>query len=67
MDGGSRWATVHRVAKSQTRLKQLSTHMHVCSYSLDMYDEIIWGTMTYLYNLKMIQKKLYVYITLTYK
>ena len=23
----SRWAMVHRVAKSQTRLKQLSTHM----------------------------------------
>ena len=24
MDGGARWATVHGVAKSQTRLKQLS-------------------------------------------
>ena len=27
MDRGAWWATVHRVAKSQTRLKRLSTHM----------------------------------------
>ena len=27
MDRGAWWATVHGVAKSQTRLKQLSTHM----------------------------------------
>ena len=27
MDREARWAMVHRVAKSQTRLKQLSTHM----------------------------------------
>ena len=26
MDRGAWWATIHRVAKSQTRLKQLSTH-----------------------------------------
>ena len=26
MDRGARWATVHRVAKSQTGLKQLSAH-----------------------------------------
>jgi len=26
MDRGAWWATVHRVAKSQTRLKQLDTH-----------------------------------------
>ena len=26
MDRRARWATVHRVAKSQTRLKRLSTH-----------------------------------------
>ena len=26
MDRGPRWATVQRVAKSQTRLKRLSTH-----------------------------------------
>jgi len=30
MDRGSWWATVHRVAKSQTRLKQLS--MHTCIF-----------------------------------
>ena len=29
MDRGARWATVHRVAKSQTQLKQCS--MHACS------------------------------------
>ena len=28
MDRGAWWATVHGVAKSQTRLKQLSTHPH---------------------------------------
>ena len=27
-DRGSWWATVHRVAKSQTLLKRLSTHAH---------------------------------------
>ena len=26
MDGGAWWAAVHRVAQSQTRLKQLSRH-----------------------------------------
>ena len=26
MDRGAWWATVHRIAQSQTRLKQLSTH-----------------------------------------
>ena len=28
MDRGAWWATVHGVTKSQTRLKQLSTHAH---------------------------------------
>ena len=28
LDRGTWWATVHRVAKSQTQLKQLSTHVH---------------------------------------
>ena len=28
MDRRARWARVHRVAKSQTRLKRLSTHTH---------------------------------------
>ena len=28
MDGGARWATVHGVVKSRTRLKSLSTHAH---------------------------------------
>ena len=28
MDSGAWWATVHRVAKSQTQLKRLSTHVH---------------------------------------
>ena len=29
MDRGAWWATVHKVAKSQTGLKQLSTYTHV--------------------------------------
>ena len=28
MDRGAWWATVHRVAKSQTQLKQLNMHTH---------------------------------------
>ena len=28
MDRGTWWTTVHRVAKSQTRLKRLNTHAH---------------------------------------
>ena len=31
MDGGAWWAAVHKVAQSQTRLKQLS--MHLLSYA----------------------------------
>ena len=31
MDRGARWATVHRVAKSPTPLKQLSTHACITS------------------------------------
>ena len=33
MDRGTWWATVHGVAKSQTRLKQLSTHMWYSFFS----------------------------------
>ena len=35
MDRSARWATVHRVAKNQTRLKQFGMHtcMHPCCYS----------------------------------
>ena len=29
MDREAWWATVHEVTKGQTRLKQLSTHMHI--------------------------------------
>ena len=37
MDRGAWWATVHRVAKSQTRLKRLSTHMQLfISYNTDI-------------------------------
>ena len=32
MDRGSGWATVHRVAKSRTQIKQLSTHVHTTDY-----------------------------------
>ena len=30
-DGGAWWATIHRVAKSQTRMKRLSMHTHIVS------------------------------------
>ena len=32
MDRGAWWATVHRVTKSWTQLKQLSMHPRACSY-----------------------------------
>ena len=41
-DRGAWWATVHRVAKSQTRLKQLSTH--TCLSSGRNSTLIIWLT-----------------------
>ena len=34
MDRGAWWATVHRVAKNQTPLKQLSTHTHLQKQTL---------------------------------
>ena len=34
MDRGAWWATVHRVAKSQTRLKQLSTHARTLTFNI---------------------------------
>ena len=58
MDRGAWWATVHKVAKSQTHLKQLSTHAshtissHDCiiTYLLDMY---CW-TLNVLLNIKVV-------------
>ena len=32
MDRGDWWATVHRVTKSWTQLKRLSTHAHMYTY-----------------------------------
>ena len=32
MNRGAWWATVHGIAKSQTQLKQLSTHAHIKVY-----------------------------------
>ena len=40
MDRGAWWATVHRVAKSQTQLKRLSTHYNV----IDKYSSLWTGT-----------------------
>ena len=34
MDRGAWWATVHSVAKSQTRLKQLSTHARTLTFNI---------------------------------
>ena len=35
MNRGARWATVHRVAKSRTRLKRLSAH--ACTASSELF------------------------------
>ena len=37
MDRGDRRAMVHRVVKSRTRLKQLSTHKHVVSVTATVF------------------------------
>ena len=34
MNQGAWWATVHRIAKNQTQLKQLSMHAHHHYYSI---------------------------------
>ena len=39
MDRGAWWAIVHRVVKSQTRLKRLSTAQHI-SYFMDLTSQI---------------------------
>ena len=33
VDRGTWWATVHKVAKSQTKLRQLSTYMHMRTHT----------------------------------
>ena len=38
MDRGAWWATVHRVAKNQTWLKQLTTHAHSLNFTLLLFD-----------------------------
>ena len=40
MDRGAWWATVHKVAKSWTRLKQLDAHTHTPTHTLKRYTEI---------------------------
>ena len=44
MDRGAWWAAVHRVAQSQTQLKQLSTHalLHIIHTCLGQKRSIIW-------------------------
>ena len=34
MDRGAWWVTVHRIAKSQTRLKRLNTHVWILQYKI---------------------------------
>ena len=36
---GAWWATVHRVTKSQTQLKQLSAHTHTCLTGSVIFDQ----------------------------
>ena len=47
MNGGAWWATVHGVAKSQTRLKQFSTHTRTVARgqnaSVQIKGIIIWS------------------------
>ena len=42
MDRGAWWATVHRVAKSQTWLKWLSTHIRI--YNVYLSKKFRWGS-----------------------
>ena len=39
IDRGAWWATVHRIAKNQTQLKQLSMHAHHHYYSIYLPEE----------------------------
>ena len=44
MDRGAWWVTVHGVAKSQTRLKRLTTHTHTMAWGISrafIYDFIV--------------------------
>ena len=52
LDRGAWWAAVHRVAKSWTELKRLSTHACVCMYNMLIYTYIYFNIMcacTYTY------------------
>ena len=40
MDRGAWWATVQRVAQSQTRLKQLSKHAGTHTHTMEYYSAI---------------------------
>ena len=49
MDRGAWWVTVHGIAKSQTKLKRLSTHsahsgVHTCGASLSSRPSPLLGT-----------------------
>ena len=51
MDRGAWWATVHRVAKNGTQMKQLSTEdtcMHVVEYHLNVAHTFVLGIYIYL-------------------
>ena len=41
MDRGAWWATVHSLAKSRTRLKQLSTHAHTQRWPMPVITLVI--------------------------
>ena len=40
-DRGAWWATVHKVTQSQTWLKQLSMHTHICTENLFLFYALI--------------------------
>ena len=59
MDRGAWWATVHKVAKSQTRLKQLNTHTHLsffccCVFFNASFYLLIFKLIILLYNIVLV-------------
>ena len=64
MDRGAWWATAHRVAKSQIRLKQLSMHMlfilFICSTNIS-YTLMVCLVLCMYWNCKGFGSTLFVY------
>ena len=64
MDRGAWWATVRKVAKSQTLLRRLSTHTKILNLILDLYiflfyNMCLWGLKYYLQTAPRLVTPLY--------